>query len=169
MEINKEYSHLINFYVRDVNEAETIVKPITEKYSAVLLDAKITPRGNHKARLAVHKEDVCDIACILSKAGKNLFIFDYIELQEQSAETEQIRIKYYKTVRYMAEMLIDEGKTPSEIADMMKNGAFFEQQPMKQVYESLLKTNVSKDNAINMALFAHRDVRALVEKGTPEP
>jgi len=161
--VNNNYSHLINFYADNEQEAEEIIGGLKKKYDIELEGLAKTQRGNFKARVSVNKEDVCDVCCVLTEHKKNVFVFEWSALRERFAESDTARNKYYKAARYLIETKLDDGKTAEEIVAQIKSGEFYNSPVIEGCYKELLNVNVSSEAIESITLKSHRVTREYLD------
>lgn len=161
--VNNNYSHLINFYADNEQEAEEIVSGLKEKYDIELAGLNKTQRGNFKARVSVNKENVCDVCCELTEHKKNVFVFEWAALKERFAVSDTARNKYYKAARYLIETKLDDGKTAEEIVAEIKSGDFYKSPVIEECYKELLKAKVSPEAVESITIKSHRATREYLD------
>lgn len=163
MENNNNYTHLINFYADNEQEAEEIVGELKKKYDVELAGLNKTQRGNFKARISVNKDSVCDVCCELTEHKKNVFVFEWVALKERFAVSDTARSKYYKAARYLIETKLDDGKTAEEIVAEIKNGEFYKSPVIEECYKELLGAKVSPEAVESITIKSHRVTREYLD------
>lgn len=134
----KVYSHIIYFYADTKDEAKTINDGFG--LDTAFIEAKKSPKGNYRAKIAVNEKDVCAVACALTLMRKNVLVYEWAKLKETSAERTEERRRYHRAVLYLCDVMLDEEKkTPEEIEESIKNGQFYQNPLVKEYYETISK------------------------------
>ena len=156
--MDNNFTHVILFYVNEKDEAKTVSDSIAIEHE--LIETRRTQKGNFRVKIAMAKENVCDIACALTQQRKNIFVYDWNELRKEVSDRTDIRKRFLKAARYYCDKLLDEDKkTPDEIKASINSGEFFEDSIVKSYYENMLATNAATDEvAKDMAVGSLKKV-----------
>ena len=151
-EIYERYSHLIYFFVDDKETAQKIIDKIKADFDIAEYGIKPTNRGNFKAKIAIHKEDVCHIACMLTTERKTIFVYDWNTLKTLSEESTECKNRYYRDFKYLCDKLInDEKVNVHKINEMIETGEIFLNDFIKETYDKI------------RAIIPEKDLKALSE------
>lgn len=137
--IEEKYSHLIYYFSQDKNEANETADRIKQQFDIEVYGIKKTNRGNYKAKIAVHKEDVCDIACKLSSEKQSIFVYDWSYLKQLAEEGIEKKKRFYRDFRYLCDKLLDDKKIDvEEIKQGIEEGNIFENELVNESYSKLI-------------------------------
>lgn len=138
--MDEKYSHLIYFYSDTEEASKNIISKLKETFDIELYEAKKTKSKNYKTKIAVHAEDVCNLACELTALKKNIYVYDWEKLKESTEKTKAERKRFYRDFRYLCSVLCDdEGKDIESIKEMIKNKSIFENAIIKNTYDSIIE------------------------------